>query len=56
MDASAGAAHHGVARQLRQEVTELGAGSQVLPFERVEELCDEMGFSGLKDRPHRWAD
>ncbi|MFB3099590.1 MAG: 5'-3' exonuclease H3TH domain-containing protein [Acidimicrobiia bacterium] len=27
-----------------------------VPRQRYESLCDELGFSGLKDRPHRWAD
>jgi len=25
-----------------------------VPRQRYESLCDELGFDGLKERPHRW--
>ncbi len=27
-----------------------------VPRQRYESLCDELGFGGLRERPHRWAD
>jgi 5'-3' exonuclease len=38
---------------LREELQDLEwTGAHRQPFER---LCDELGFSGLRKRPHRWA-
>ena len=38
---------------LREEVDDLAW--QGVHREPYEELCDELGFAGIRDRPHRWA-
>jgi hypothetical protein len=39
---------------LREDLSDLEW--QGVPRQAFSELCDELGFTQLRDRPHKWAD